>query len=301
MGFMKLTAIVLIVSFILSASPVCVPKTHAWMAIPAAILKQAMEELSATIQGIIRGVMKVASATTLQSLINSFLSGGEGGASFIDDWQDYLIKQPKEFAKVQINDFITQSLKGRNISSQYVSSALNGGGGNYLENLGSLAKSNTSEKNIPTPDYSDNPTDMFSAGNLKSAEQLFQGTNYFVAYNSVAKGVFEEIKKDEQLKALAEGIAGESFLGPKDESGKIKTPGITVKDMVSNAKDLPNKILAGATNVGEVVESLVASILTDAMEKCIGSLNHMSKSQSRAVDESLTWVRANWYLSNGPR
>ena len=73
---------------------------------------------------------------------------------------------------------------------------------------------------------------------------------------------------------------GQGYLGKTNKNGTIATPAITVKDTMSNAQDLPNKVVAGAATVPEVITSVVSSTVSQSLQKGIASSKSSSDSSS---------------------
>jgi len=92
----------------------------------------------------------------------------------------------------------------------------------------------------------------------------YSGINNPMAFRINAQTEYNKRIEEEQKVATAKGVAGQGFLGTMKD-GIIATPGIIVKDMVSNVKDIGNKIIAGANSVPEVITNIASSVISSTI------------------------------------
>jgi len=288
--------------FVLFFSPVFAPKANAdmWAGFIAETFQETLAKMYRDIDGAIRGALKQVSVKTLMKQVTSMVTKKSGGGPmFITDWKDFLRMKPQMNANKFINDYITQTLRGRNSSSQYIpanSEGFGGGGGSYLQSLGEMAKKSTSEMKNPSVTYTGDPSQMFADGNFKNMSLYLSGINNPWAYNLDVQAKYAEEKRQEELKAMTQAIAGQGFIGKTNKKGQTLTPGSTVKDMLSAAQDAGNKIIGGATSVPEVITSMVTSIITQALGQGIGDIgSQLDKHNSSSKDTGAgSWSKTMW-------
>ena len=157
----NILVLILVICFIFSPA---VRPVQAWDAIPAALMKFGLETVRQVIEGIQRGIVKQAAITALNQEYDYLLTGrSAGGARIVSDYNDYLVRQPQNQANVFINDYISQSIRGRGSLSGYNSAGGEGVGGSYMGRLAIGAKATTSgQPSIVRPTYEGNPSQMFA-------------------------------------------------------------------------------------------------------------------------------------------
>ena len=233
-------------------------KIQAWDAMAAASYHRSLDTIYDKLQGIIMGQMKKITAQSINEQIVSLITGGANGSMFITDWKEFLTLMPRNRANLFTEDLITKSLSGRNKKSQYIAfnddEGFSSGGANYLKSLEENAKMVTTEISEEVKvDYTNDPSRIFSTGNFKELNIYLSGCNNPWAYQLCIKTRHEKKLEEEEREAMVEAIAGQSYTGQKTKEGKVLTPGITVKDMLSNVQDIGNKIMAGSTHPEELI------------------------------------------------
>jgi len=145
---------------------------------------------------------------------------------------------------------------------------------NYSQYLTELAEKATTSMEIPQVDleeYTCNAFNMFEDETWKAFDAFTGKTvNNPIGYTLIAQEVqqadLERRKKEAETKAIAyQGYK------PQTKGDMVVTPGSTIKDVVSNVKDIPNKTLAAAKDMPEVITSIVTSILTKTIQQGIGN------------------------------
>jgi len=270
---------VFIFATILAISPVAARPADAWLEIPGQFLKQALEVLARQMEGIMRGVQKQGAAQAIMQQVSSLVGGSGGsGPMFITDFRDYLMMQPKSGAKIYINDFISRSTQLRG-STNYEGFGGAGGNGSYVRQLTQLARQSTSEFSTPQMSYRGDPKKMFTGGNFKDMSLYLSGINNPWAFKINSDQAY--ISKFAELAYIGQtkSVSGTGFLG-NEKDGKTITPGSLTRDMMANAQDLGNKILASATSMPEIITSVVSSTVTQALKTGIGMAESYVKNKA---------------------
>jgi len=309
--------------FLLILFALSVPeKAQAWDAIPAAIFKQATEEISYSIKGITMGSLKQAAIKMLSKQMDRFISGvGGNGARFITNWEDYLVNNPKRNATNYANDYISRLTSGRgSVNYKKASNSVLGastiagegfGRGAVLGDAADITSSSLSE-NIQTigenitepkewqlsPDVDDLST-MFTGDDNKEKTlarmNLYligdgNGGNTAIRAHEAIQQEYDMALADEKATATAEGVAGGGFLSEKIDD-MIAKPGILYKEMEANMENLPNLAISSATSIGELVAATVSKAIAGAVNKTISGVeNKINKEVSKVTDKAVNQV-----------
>lgn len=293
--------VVFLISIIFSQTPISTPSTHAfWGEFVQENYHFILKKIDDTITGTILSTLKQQAMKMITGQMEKLIGGGagSGGAKFITDWKDYIVKKPKDETKVYMNDYLSQITKGRGSSTGYVgkssapggslSSGMKGAklsegfGGNYSSQLVNMAKKKVVDPKTPQMTYEGDPSQMFSSGTFKNMNHFLSGINNPWSFEMHTAA--EKKKKDEENTriATAKAIANNGFksVGEKEKAsakGKesISMPGSLVKDMAANAQDLGNKILAGATHPEEIITAMVSQMMSKAMQMGISQVQSM--------------------------
>lgn len=158
----------------------------------------------------------------------------------------------------------------------YSSSSANslGGSGSYSAELQQIAKDIASEKTSPNKcviTYTGNPENMFEDGTFKKFSLFMTGVNNPWSYANCIEYAYEE--KREQLEKIysTRAMAYQGFTGT-EQDGNTTYPGILAKELVANAEDLGNKVIASANGVAEVIVSSVMNMAMNAIQNGIGNI-----------------------------
>jgi hypothetical protein len=263
-------------------SPISAPKTNAfWGEFVQEIFHFGMQKVKDVISSMFKGKLKQQAVSSLNSQVDRLMGGtGNSGAAFITNWEDYLLAQPKSSATAYINDYVSQMTAGRNSLTGYRSEGFSGSNG-YITNLsaGAVAGINNMES-LPRPTYEGNPSQMFEAGNFKNFNLYASGVNNPWAFNMNVKN--EYLKKLEEEKEIKKttSIAYQGFKGTSGEGSTITFPGSLAKDNIANVQNIPNLVLAQASDVPEIVTSTISGMLTKMMGQGFQSLERSSQSET---------------------
>ncbi len=231
-----------------------------------------LKEIDRSIYGAIMSALKQAAVETINETVSTMISnGGAGGALFITDWKDELFYTPAKNTRVYMNDWFKTTQRGKGSSANYL--AANGGegvSGSYTKQLEQQARSATIEQKEPPPCEVNDPSSMFSGGNWRQFNLFISNPNCNMGYILRAQEETMNKYNQEQTLAMTKAIAYQGYR-EQGESGKVITPGSTIKDIQSNVQDLGNKILAGATTIPEVITAVVTKIVTKTIQQGIGN------------------------------
>ena len=238
-----------------------------------------LEELRLNIKGIIVGTLKQQGIRTLTAQINNFAGGKGGEASFVVNWEDAIINQPRNKTIVQMNDYLSKVTNGRNSYKSYITEGFSGPS-NYFADL------SNSVRTLDAPDlkvtYEGDPLQMFDGNNFKKLEEWNSGINNRYMFKVAFDEKERETKENITLATQTDKIANEGFNGVQgDGEDNITSPGILSKEMIANAQDLPNKVLASAETIPEVTSALVSLVINRTFTQGFSSVQkHLSKKES---------------------
>jgi len=290
-------------------------KASAWDAIPGAIFKQATEEISYSIKGMMMGSLKQAAIKMLSKQMDRFISGVSGnGAKFITNWEDYLIDNPARNAQRYANDYVSRALSGKgSVSYKKANNSVLGastiaGEGfgkeavlgdsaesvNYAETIQTMAQDEILEPKEWQLSYPDDPKDMFESDTLANMNLYINGdgnggNTIWNAESAVAKEYATKLE-NEKSQAYAEGVSGQGFLGEKID-GMVAKPGILFKEMEANMENLPNLAISSATSIGELVAATVSKAITGVINKTISGVEKtINKEVNKVTDKAVKEV-----------
>lgn len=286
--FFRKLIIALFLALFFVFSPLSAGRAQAWM---DAIIAEAIREVYETVKAFMVGSAKQMALRALNQEVNFLVTGRSSqGAMFVTDWQDYLVTQPNQKAKVYMNAYIDQATAGRGSLSQYIpagSEGFNLAAGNYMNSLKVGAQNTVVNPADPKVTYVGNPSQMFAQGNFRNLSLYLSGINNPWAFNLNAQQKMQEVQQNNQLAAQTKAIAGQGYLG-KEVDGKTVTPGSTVASAVSNAQDLGNKIIAGAQDLPSVITAVVSKIITTSITQGIGAMQSRVHSEVANVKNQTT-------------
>jgi hypothetical protein len=313
--------------FLFSFFPFFAPATHAWTAIPAAILKQTWEKLDFTINGIIMTTLKQAGMRTVMQQYSKIVGGSMGsGARFITNWQSYLIIDPQQQANAIVNAKIDQALRGRGSYYGYIPNSYGYGsvlgasdsknnegfaGGkvlgdsfesilgkaenpssDYYEGMLYVAKKASTEKEEPQMTYEGDPSRMLSGNTFKNANQITYGLN-----NGWGQDIYwrnEQWKNEQQQTMISQtqSIANNAYLSTM-KNGMVITPGSLISQTMANVQNIGNEIMAAATHPEEVISSVLANFITQATVMGIGAVSSVVDRQvNQVTDKALNQMNS---------
>lgn len=286
-----LVSVVLCASLV-TMVPFRAAKADIWgAAYAAAAWKWVQENITRQIEGMVTGALKTAVIQAMNTQIILSIGGnGQSGPMFIVNYEQFLYAQPQQKATAYMSDFF-KSVTGGKASSGYktvaqmdpsqlsgsqkmaqayarkqwlseegvvagATSSSGAGGSNYYQQLTDAGKRAISG-GMCKPDlleYVSKPEDAF---------QSFRGLNAYISnqcnrmpvFADMAKSIYQGKLSQQQQINMAMAIAGSGYL-PKMQNGHVLTPGSTIKDVVSNAEDVWNKMIAAIDNPSSLSDAV---------------------------------------------
>lgn len=251
-------------------------QTYAWDAVLGATVGNQLHWLYDSIKGAALAAVKQTAVQTLNITVNTMVGGkSSADALFIVDWQDYLFTQPNNQARLYMNDYFSQLSNGKN-SSNYTSASSEGfyssKSGDYATDMIAQVKNYYENPTSNAITYEGNPDEMFKNGNLDDFARFISNPMNSSFGTALDASVNYQIASDlAQQEAAIRAISYNGFKA-KESNGKVITPGSIIKDITSNVQDLGNKVIASATNIPEVMTSLVTRMITQSIQQGIGNI-----------------------------
>lgn len=275
-------------------------RAEAWGTnIAAAILKQSLEKIARQIEGAILGALKASAIQLLNTQVGQLIGGSSaGGSAIISDWREFLYSEPEQKVQVYMEDFFAQMTSGRASSSNYDSpySLANGTNptiGNYSVSLveAGRASLNSSPQPCKELDRFPDPASAIGDGNIAAinaalVNPMCNPIGFSLGTQSVAMQKAEEERNINFVKSIASGYK------PIESNGKTILPGSTIGQMVADANDIGNKVIAAASNPAElasgIIVSLVNKTITNTIQKGIGNVQANIQREISNVNRQIT-------------
>lgn len=236
----------------------------------AAIWKQTAEKLYDNIQGVILGNLKLMAVQLLNEQIEQLIGGINGsGLLYISDWRQYLFDVPAQQNQLYVNDFLSQTTRGKCSSLNFKSISAGRLNASYFTSLCNQAQASvqyrTPVSNID--EFSTDPARSLAEGNWRVMNAMFANP----ANNPLGLALMTQQAQQADLTQRtearkAEGVANQGFNSVK-VGGVTVTPGRTVADMISNVKTLGNNILMAAENPAEFLSGLIVTVANRAINQ----------------------------------
>lgn len=285
---------------------VLVPQAHAgtWgEAISASFLKQMLEKVMRQIEGAMLVALKSTAVNLINSQVGQLVGGGSTGSSLvINDWKQYLYDEPEQNVQVYMEDWFAQATKGRASSASYSNPYSLASGnptlGSYSTRLVEGAKRSIGSSYQPMDilEISPDPETALAEGDLRTLNALFSNPmNNPFGFTLAAQRYENAVREQEQQEKIVQAISH----GYRSSPG---LPGATVGQMVANAQDVGNKIIAAASNPGELVGGVITSLVNKTitnmiqkgignvqanMQREIGNVSRQISDQTRSLDSTL--------------
>jgi hypothetical protein len=285
--FIRGLAVLLFLSFLFF--PIQKSEAAAWPAIDP-IINDALTRIRDQIKAMLLGVAKKAAIDAIQDEMTYLITGESSGkAMFVTDWNDYLETRPQVAANLVINDYISQSLRGRGSLVGYVSATTQqaeGIGMSYVNQLAQLARNSTTDPLEMQPTFTGEPSKMFSGPRpFQQMNLYFSGVNNPWAFNLNVQTRFQQELEKQKRFAEVRVIAGQGFPG-NDSGGMTVTPGSLIKDQLAKVQNMGIDMIATARELPEIITSAVTMTISQTIQQGIGNL------QSQ-VHREITNVRNN--------
>ena len=254
--------------------------------------KQALEVACRQAIAALVAALKKEAAKMLSDTINNIASGAnQAGSLFINDWEDYLFKSPRNNTRAYMNDFFTVTSRGRN-SGNYASSC----GSNFSEWRSAGAEEGANIDIDLSQWQSDfNETvcggfqDMFNSEDWQGYASAMQPNNNPIAYKLFTEETKNKIQEAEEKKALAQSQAYLGFKAKTDKSGTtVITPGSFIENMTAAANKIDMDMIANSHKVGEVAGIIAGKIASNVIKQGIGNARKQAqeKINSKICDAS---------------
>lgn len=238
----------------------------------AAFIDDMLEKIMRQIEGAMLTALKSAAINLINNQVGQLVGGSSTGSSLvINDWKGFLFEEPEQKVQVAMENFFTSMTSGRSSSANYGSPyAL--ASGNYSARLieGARLSLGTPYKPTDILEVSPDPETALAEGDLRTLNALFSNPmNNPFGFTLAAQSYERSVREQEQQEQLVQSISH----GYRSSPG---LPGSTVGQLVANAQDVGNKVIAAASNPGElaggVITSLVNKTITNMIQKGIGDV-----------------------------
>jgi hypothetical protein len=236
-----------------------------------------LNELYKQIGGMIMGAAKQAAVSAIESQVSSLISGGSSGsqgALFITNPNQFLFLEPKNKARVMMDDFFTFTTRGTNSAVNYVSNSASGNMGSYTSYLVQQAKQSidgtVSQNDLSQ--YTTDPSDLFGQGNWRAfSAYISNPANNPYGFTLMTEQAYNNLVEQQQQEAMARYIAGRGYKDVESD-GQTITPASTVESIYNQVLDTGNKVLAQAQTLPELITATVTRMITSKLTQGIGNI-----------------------------
>lgn len=273
------------------------------------LMMQMMDNIKRQIEGALLGTLKMAAIQMLNSKVGQLVGGGTGSRPlYITNFNEFLYQTPRQNANLYMNDFFSMTTRGKGSSANYVSTgSSNGLGNNYVSYLTSAAKSATTENSgaavYDLEEYTPSPDQMFATGDFRGLNAFFSNpANNTFGYTLQAERAYQNQLETEQQLATTKALSS-GFI-PEEENGVVVAPAATIQAAVTNVQDLGNKMIAGASNPGELMSGVVSAmankLVNNLIQKGVGEVQSKINREIRNVDNQVSGEMNTQIRSLGP-
>jgi hypothetical protein len=237
-------------------------------------------------------------------LATRLVSGGNDSPMFITDWNDYIFGKANQASKKFMNDYVSQMTRGTGSSSGYRPApgfegvgpkAFNMGIGqyaNYASQITEILKNASVATGTPKMTFEGNPATVYSKGNFKADSDLRAAYNTPIAAEILAVKENEKQMDKQAIVNQTKAIAGQGFIG-KEKNGLTLTPGSIIKGKLDEVLGTPDKTLASAKTIPEVLTALATKFVSDVMTKGIGTIEaKIAKERNGVTSKAGVQVKA---------
>lgn len=264
--------------------------------IAAAQMKFTMETIRRQIEGVLLGTLKIAAVQVLNSQVGQLISGGVSGQPlFITDYDDFLYQRPRRETDLYMNDFFTMTTRGRSSRANYIGAGNQGGiGGSYSAYLESVGRQSSVDsgrlQTYNLDEYTSDPERMFREGDWRAFNAFFSNpANNPYGYALQAERVHHNVLAQKQQAAAIEAQSS-GFIAAR-QGGRIVTPAGSIEAALNNIQDIPNRIIAAASNPGELLSGVVSGVanrmVTTLIQTGIGMVESKIYQAVSSVDRAV--------------
>ncbi|MDD5083889.1 MAG: hypothetical protein PHT88_03035 [Candidatus Moranbacteria bacterium] len=121
--------------------------------------------------------------------------------------------------------------------------------------------------NIDLMDYVRSPSDIFDGGSWRGFNAFFSNTaNNPIGYSMMAGQAYQGQLAQEQRKADVQAIAYQGFKAVTGQGGVVKTPGITVGQLVDKVQGFSFDSISSAKGAGAIVGSMATIAINTVVQ-----------------------------------
>lgn len=262
------------------------PKTQAaWIPGLDPAIDTGLKLITNLIDGLMTGTLKQQAVMTLSAQVDSLAGRGSGGqASFIVNWESFLVDQPENDARLYMNDYISRMTGGRNSYSGYSTEGFTGPA-NHSANMAQMAQVLSAAK-TPQVTYEGDPSQMFDSGNFKNMELYLSGVNNAWSFNMAVEAEKQKVIANKRFVAATKGNAGGGYLGvPGDSPGTETMPGSTVGAMMNSKQTMPDRLLEAASSIPEVATALVTQMISRSVTQGFVSVQRSASKTAASINK----------------
>lgn len=265
----------------------------------AAIMDNMFEKIARQIEGAILSALKASAIQLLNSQVGQLIGGSSaGGSAIISDWREFLYSEPEQKVNVYMEDFFAQMTSGRASSSNYdspysLTSGTNPTLGSYSARLveGAKVSLSTPYQASNLEEISPDPEAALAEGDLRTLNAFFANPmNNPFGFTLAAQNYERSVREMEQQQQIVKAIS--SGYKPIESNGKTILPGSTIGQMVADANDIGNKVIAAASNPAElasgIIVSLVNKTITNTIQKGIGNVQANIQREIGNIDRQIS-------------
>lgn len=267
----------------------------------ATFLDQALDVIKRQLEGAILSALKTAAVEVINSKVGQMIGGSSlGEALFISDWNQFLYEKPASQVQVYMNDFFAVTLRGKSGSANYLGAGDVAGNvsGNYAAYLEGQARSSLAmnEEDLGVSleytldSYSPNPELLFAEGDYRGLNAFFSNPANNPFGYTFATTAFYAKQMTKEIERVKTEAQSSGFIGKK-QNGQTIAPAATIENMLSDAQNIGNNILAAAENPGQLAGSIVGSVLskyiTNMIQKGVGKVQASIQREVRRVDNQV--------------
>ena len=262
------------------------PKADAWGdAIPAAIMKEAMEKIYNTIQGTMLGALKTSALSILNTQTMSLIGGVSGKSPIISDWKNFIYDEANTQTVAYKEGLLNSIFEGRNTSMYNGTS-----GSNYYSILSDSVKSNvsTSLRINAAELIGGDPAVALQNGDLRALTAVTSNpvNNPYGLSLTVDSLVAE--KQSQAVEAQVLKVTSTGVAPVTDKNGNTVLPAKSVSDAMSNAQGSLSQMLAGTSKPEEILGVIAASAANQFMKNMMEKVTTQVQTKVTALDRQIT-------------
>ncbi|MFZ2187302.1 MAG: hypothetical protein WAV46_01605 [Candidatus Moraniibacteriota bacterium] len=261
------------------------------------LMMNVVETIKRQMEGMLLGTLKMAAIQTLNNQVSQLVGGSAGGRPlFITDYNEFLYQGPRQRTDLYMNDFFSTTTRGKGSSANYIGVGDMGGlGGNYAAYLRSVAESTTTRRGAANvydlEEYVASPDQLFARGDFRGLNAFFSNpANNTFGYTLQAEEAYQNQLDQEEQMAMAKAIAAGGFL-PNEKNGVVTAPAATIEAAMTNVQNIPNQMIAAASNPGELLSGVVSAmankLVSNLVQKGVGEVQSKITKEISSVNNKM--------------